>query len=233
MHIGQPLIRGLRALVFAVACVAVTAALHFAAGGALISFESVRDRHRGPDAPLAYGLGGSQRGLGVLTDRLRARAVGPARCGSSSALRARAARWCRARRWLLAHALAMGVTALWLARGDAALAAFLDLLVLAFGPGLLAAAAQSGAARSVPPRRLACRLPTGSARSSTLLASAVPRRGPPVPLGLLSVTRSLDGARRPGGTVRAARRTDDFFACRPIRVGRPCAPSCGPSADAS
>ena len=40
VHIGQPLIRGLRALVFAVACVTVTAALHFIASGSLICFET-------------------------------------------------------------------------------------------------------------------------------------------------------------------------------------------------
>jgi hypothetical protein len=177
VHIGQPLIRGLRALVFAVACVAVTAALHFAAGGALISFGAFTAAIAAVAGP-AYCLGGRRRGMGVL-------AVACALAQSGLHVwfilaSGHAQHVVPGPAMILVHALAMGVTAMWLARGDAALAAFLDLLILAFGPGLwLRLLAADGPV--LPPLPLA-RFADGVRPRLALLASAVPRRGPPAPL---------------------------------------------------
>ncbi|MEU5155159.1 hypothetical protein [Glycomyces sp. NPDC021274] len=174
MHIGQPLIRGLRALVFAVACVAVTAALHFMAGGSLLSFGTFATAVA-VLAPPAYCLGDRQRGTGVI-----AAACALAQSGLHvwfMVASGHAHHLAPSPMMLLAHALAMAVTAVWLARGDAALAAFLELLILAFGPGLwLRLLKAEGPA--LPPRRLACAL-EGVRPQLTLLAAAVPRRGPP------------------------------------------------------
>jgi len=173
VHIGQPLIRGLRALVFAVACVAVTAALHFIAGGTLLSFGTFTAAVA-VLAPPAYSLGDRQRGIGALT----------AACAlAQSGLHAwfifasgHAHHLMPGPAMLLAHALAMAVTAVWLARGDAALAAFLELLVLAFGPGLRLRLLEA-AGPVLHPRRIATDLE--DVRPQLLLATAAPRRGPP------------------------------------------------------
>ena len=175
MHIGQPLIRGLRALVFAVACVAVTAALHFIAGGALLSFGTFAAAVAVLTPP-AYCLGGAQRGTGVLA----------AACAlAQSGLHAwfifasgHAHHLVPGPTMLLAHALAMAATAVWLARGDAALAAFLELLILAFGPGLWLRLLEA-AGPVLSPRRIATS-PERVRPALTLLATTVPRRGPPV-----------------------------------------------------
>ncbi|MDN3239152.1 hypothetical protein [Glycomyces tritici] len=174
VHIGQPLIRGLRALVFAVACVTVTAALHFIASGSLICFETFAIAVA-VLTPLAYCLGGRQRGMGVLTAASAFAQSGLHLWFTASPEHAHHV--LPGPGMFLAHALAMCVTALWLARGDAALAAFLDLLILAFGPGLwLRLLKAEGPV--LPPRRLTHVL-EGVRPHLTLLAAAVPRRGPP------------------------------------------------------
>lgn len=175
MHIGQPLIRGLRALVFAVACVAVSAALHFTAGGGPISFAAFTTAVT-VLTPAAYALGGRQRGMAVLAAACALAQSGlhvgfMLASGHAEHLKPTPA-------MILVHSLAMGVTALWLARGDAALAAFLDLLVLAFGPGLwLRLLAAAGPV--LHPRRIAT-TPERVRPQLALLATAVPRRGPPI-----------------------------------------------------
>jgi hypothetical protein len=113
--------------VFAVVCVLVSAGLHFVAGGAPVAM-SVCAAAVAAAAPLGYLLGGSQRGWAVLL---------PACASTQAALHV----WFSvgsghlehavpSPAMLLVHALAMTVCAIWLARGDAALAAFLDLLLL-------------------------------------------------------------------------------------------------------
>jgi hypothetical protein len=177
VHIDQPLIRGFRALVFAVVCVAASAGLHFAAGGALI------------DAPLfaaallpvtagAFLLGGRQRGLAAV---LAACAAAQAGLHVGFAFSTGHLHHLSLTPLMLtAHALALVVSALWLTRGEAALAAFLDLLVLTFTPALLIRLLDA-AGPALPPRPL-----TGSFERVRphllLLASAASRRGPPVAL---------------------------------------------------
>ncbi|MFC3495774.1 hypothetical protein [Glycomyces rhizosphaerae] len=174
MHIGQPLIRGLRALVFAVACVAVTAALHFIASGSLICFETFAIAVA-VLTPLAYCLGGRQRGMGVLTAATALAQTGMHLWFTAAPEHAHHA--VPSPGMILAHALAMCVTALWLARGDAALAVFLDLLILAFGPGLwLRLLKAEGPV--LPPRRFAG-APEVVRPQLAFLAAALPRRGPP------------------------------------------------------
>lgn len=174
VHIGHPLIRGLRALVFAVACVTVTAGLHFAASGSMICFETFAVAVAMVTLP-AYCIGGGQRGTVTLTAASALAQSGLHLWFTAAPEHAHHA--VPSPGMVLAHALAMGVTALWLARGDAALAAFLDLLILAFGPGLwLQLFKASGPV--LPPRRTT---PSreGVRPQLALLAAAVPRRGPP------------------------------------------------------
>jgi hypothetical protein len=174
VHIGQPLIRGLRALVFAAACAAVTAALHVIAGGSPIGSGTVTAAVA-VLTPLAYAIGGRQRGAGALT----------AACAlAQSGLHAwfilasgHAQHLVPGPSMLMAHALAMGVTAVWLARGDAALTVFLELLVIAFAPALRLRLLET-AGPVLPPRRIAPS-PEGVRPQLLLLAAAVPRRGPP------------------------------------------------------
>jgi hypothetical protein len=174
VHIGQPLIRGLRALVFAVACVAVTAALHFTASGSMICFETFAVAVAVLTPP-AYCIGGRQRGMGMLTAASALTQSGLHLWFSVAPEHAHHA--APSPGMMLAHSLAMGVTALWLARGDAALAAFLDLLILAFGPGLWLRLFKA-AGPVLPPRRSAPS-PEGVRPKLALLATALPRRGPP------------------------------------------------------
>jgi hypothetical protein len=174
VHIGQPLIRGLRALVFAVACVAVTAALHFIAGGALLSSGTFAAAVAVLTVP-AYCLGDRQRGVGVI-----AAACALAQSGLHVWFifaSGHAQHLVPGPTMMLAHALAMAVTAVWLARGDAALAAFLELLIIAFGPGLWLRLLEA-ADPVLPPRRIVTST-EGVRPQLVLLATAVPRRGPP------------------------------------------------------
>jgi hypothetical protein len=173
VHVGQPLIRGLRALVFAVACVAVTAALHFIAGGSPIGSGAFAAAVAVLTPP-AYGIGGRQRGAGALT---AACALAQSGLHAWFILASGHAHLVPGPAMTLAHALAMGATAVWLARGDAALAAFLELLVIAFGPGLWPRLLET-AGPVLPPRRIAP-APEGVRPQLLLLATAVPRRGPP------------------------------------------------------
>jgi hypothetical protein len=174
VHIGHPLIRGLRALVFAVACVAVTATLHFIASGSMICFGTFAVAVA-VLTPTAYCIGGRQRGIGVLTAASALAQSGMHLWFSAAPEHAHHA--APGPGMILAHTLAMGVTALWLARGDAALAAFLDLLILAFGPGLWLRLFKA-AGPILPPRRTAP--PREGVRPQlALLAAAVRRRGPP------------------------------------------------------
>ncbi|MEU6250121.1 hypothetical protein [Glycomyces sp. NPDC047010] len=172
MHVGRPLIRGFRALVFAVACTGVTAVLHFAAGGhvfapghlavavAAVTAAAVPlgSRQRGPVA-LVAACTAAQAVLHVwftlASGHLEHLDPGAAMTG--------------------VHLLAAAATALWLARGDAALAALADLLTLFAAPALalLVAAVPAVPVRTVPVHAAPRPRPR-------LFAAAAPRRGPPL-----------------------------------------------------
>ncbi|WP_199040542.1 hypothetical protein [Glycomyces salinus] len=174
MYIGRPLLRGFRALVFAVVCVAVSVALHVVAGGALITSGAFATAVAAL-VPLAFLLGGGQRGVPTL---LAACAV--AQSGLHlwfTADAGHAGHLMPSPTMLLVHALAAAVSAVWLARGDAALAAFCDFLVLLFGPALRLRLL--GALEPVLPPRPAAAAPPLPRPQLELLASAASLRGPP------------------------------------------------------
>ena len=173
VHIGRPIMRGFRALVFAVACTLVSAGLHFVAGGALISW-GVFAAAVAALAPIGFLLGGAQRTWTVLL---------PACAVAQAGLHV----WFTASSghlehlvpgpvMLLVHVLAMTVSAVWLARGDAALAAFLDLLVLWSAASLLLRLC-----RTAPAARLvrACAERVLAPPVLRLLCDTAARRGPP------------------------------------------------------
>ncbi|MEU5875317.1 hypothetical protein AB0A73_27600 [Glycomyces sp. NPDC047369] len=173
MHIGRPIIRGFRALVFAVACTGVSVGLHFAAGGALVSWSHFAAAALAV-APFAYLLGGAQRHWAVLLPACAVAQAGlhvwfTAGAGHLDHLVPGPV-------MLLVHMLAMAVSAIWLARGDAALAAFLDLLVLWSAAAILVLLS-----RPVPVvRRARARAERVLAPPVLrLLASSAVRRGPP------------------------------------------------------
>lgn len=173
MHIGRPFIRGLRSLVFAVVCVLVSAGLHFVAGGAPVAVSACAAAAAAV-APLGYLLGASQRGWAVLLPACASTQAGLHvwfSVGSGHLEHA-----VPSPAMLLVHALAAAVCAIWLARGDAALAAFLDLLLL-----WTAAALVLRLFTSVPARVRRAVADRGPALPPELrlLATAAARRGPP------------------------------------------------------
>ncbi|MEU5870299.1 hypothetical protein AB0A73_01910 [Glycomyces sp. NPDC047369] len=172
MHVGRPLIRGFRALVFAVACTGVTAALHFAAGG-----------HRFDPVHLAAAVAAVTAAAVPLGRRQRGPAALIAACIAAQAV---LHVWFTLASGHLAHLdpglpmtgvhlLAAAATAAWLARGDAALAALADLLTLFAAPAL----ALLLAAAPVAPARTATAYAAPRPRPR-LFAAAAPRRGPPL-----------------------------------------------------
>lgn len=174
MYIGRPLLRGFRALVFAVVCVAVSVALHVVAGGALVTAGAFATAVA-VLAPLAFAFGGGQRGVPTL---LAACAV--AQSGLHiwfSADAGHAGHLTLGPAMLLVHALAATVSAVWLARGDAALAAFCDFLILLFEP-VLRPRLLGTVEPALPPRPPAETLPLPRPCLEPL-ASAASLRGPP------------------------------------------------------
>lgn len=173
MHIGRPIIRGFRSLVFAVACVLVSAGLHFVAGGALISWDALAAAVAAV-AQAGYLLGGSQRGWTVLLPACAVTQAGlhvwfTAGTGHADHLTPSPS-------MLAVHTLAMAVCAVWLARGDAALAAFLDLLVLWTAAALVVRLLTSAPIRV---RRVAADRRSAPPPVLRLLATVASRRGPP------------------------------------------------------
>lgn len=174
MHVGQPLFRGLRALVFAVACAVVSTGLHVFAGGAPAGM--------GPFAaavaalvPVGLLFGGTRRGPAALL----------ALCGAAqsglhiwfSAGSGHPHHLVPGPAMLLVHLLAAMVSAVWLARGDAALAAFIDAVVV-----LLAAVVWPplpwAAAPDAPGRVDRCSSPAAIPAIEPLVTAAA-ERGPP------------------------------------------------------
>ncbi|MCD0443678.1 hypothetical protein LO763_08585 [Glycomyces sp. A-F 0318] len=174
MHIGRPIIRGFRALVFAVACVLVSAGLHFTAGGAPISWGAFAAAV-GAVAAAAYLLAAAQRGPLALLPACAAAQAGLHAWFTASA--GHLEHLVPSPAMLLVHALAMAVSAVWLARGDAALAAFLELLVLWTAAVLLLRLRKAAPVRL--PRARAGRVLAPPVLR--LLATTASRRGPPSP----------------------------------------------------
>lgn len=172
MHVGRPIIRGFRALVFAVACVGVSAGLHFAAGGAALTWGAFAAAVA-VLAPSAYLLGGAQRHWAVLLPACAAAQAGLHVWFALSGGHLEHA--VPEPRMLLVHALAMTVSAVWLARGDDALAAFVDLLVLWSAAAVLLRLFKAAPVRV--PRFHARRVLAPPVLR--LLASTAARRGPP------------------------------------------------------
>lgn len=173
MHIGRPFIRGFRALVFAAACAGVSSGLHFAAGAAPISWSTFAAAVLAL-APFAYLLGGAQRNWAVL---LPACAIAQAGLHAWFTVGAgHLDHLVPGRAMLLVHALAMIVSAVWLARGDAALAAFLDLLVLWSAAALVLRLSRPAPDVRAPRARVEQALAPPVLR---LLAATAVRRGPP------------------------------------------------------
>ncbi|QSB04137.1 hypothetical protein [Natronoglycomyces albus] len=178
MHIGQPLLRFLRAGIFAAVCVTVSAGLHRLAGGESISWLGYTAAALFIGAG-AYVLAGRQRGITtilsacltsqVLLHILFTLGADPAGAGTHTHHQPMA--------MVLLHAAAAGVSAVWLARGDAALAAFFDYLLLWLAPALIAFMAAA-----IPlVTSLVVRAKAECPRRSQLtgLALVAPRRGPP------------------------------------------------------
>jgi hypothetical protein len=174
VHVGQAVFRGFRALVFAVACVAVSALLHFFAGGhpfGLGTFAAavtavafailpLGNRQRGPVTLLA-ACAITQAGLHLWFT---------AASGHLEHLTPNAP-------MLLVHTLAALVSSIWLARGENAMAAFVDLLTMLIAPALLVRLLEASGP-AAPPRPAVAAAPAPNSRLE-LLASVTSRRGPP------------------------------------------------------
>ncbi|MET8161881.1 hypothetical protein ABZT47_36460 [Sphaerisporangium sp. NPDC005289] len=174
----MPVLRLLRATVFAVVCVAVSLGMHALAGGATIDvavFVGATALVTGG----AYVLSRRQRGLGALLAAAFVTQYGlhhlfsaamrppPVHGHGHGGLAVGVA-------MLLAHTVTALLSAHWLERGETALATLLRLLVAAVVT-LLVRVATPSAPRLVPRRH-------GDGASlflTRLLASAVSRRGPP------------------------------------------------------
>ncbi len=175
VHIGQPFFRGFRALVFAVVCVAVSAGLHCVAGGSVVGpgrFASAV----AVIAVLALLVGGAQRGSMFL---LVACALAQSGLHVWFSLgEGHAEHLTPSPSMLLVHSLAAVVSALWLERGESAMAAFIDFLVLLCSPGLwLRLLKPFGPA--LPPRPMPA-APVFVRIWLDALTATASRRGPPV-----------------------------------------------------
>jgi hypothetical protein len=174
VHVGQAVFRGFRALVFAVACVALSAVLHCFAGGHLFGLGTFAVTV-GAVALAALPFGNRQRGpvgLGV--------ACGIAQAGLHlwfTAASGHLEHLTPNAPMLLVHALAALVSSIWLARGEAAMAAFVDLLTLLLAPSLLVRLLEASGSPA-PPRPAVAAAPAPNSRLE-LLASVASRRGPP------------------------------------------------------
>ncbi|MGV9302724.1 hypothetical protein ACWDLG_05080 [Nonomuraea sp. NPDC003727] len=188
MDVGRPLIRALRAAVFAVACVLVSAVLHVLAGGAGVRLETMAGALTLTWAG-AFLLGRRQCGVEVLLAACFAAQYGmhhlftagappavsaPATHGHGTGLG-----------MLLVHVVAAVGSAWWLARGESALATLLHLagasVSMAWAALLLLPAVpiEFGPAVRVTPWRG----PVPPRRAP--FAVVVSRRGPPVSFSVL------------------------------------------------
>ncbi|WP_051325496.1 hypothetical protein [Glycomyces tenuis] len=172
MQVRQIPFRLLRATVFAAVTVSASALLHIWGGGAAPRPEFFA---AGLALVFAGGVaaGGRQRGFAALAPLCLAAQWGLHECFSAGAAPHDHGAGVS---MLLVHVVAALAQASWLARGEAGLAALLDLLTL-----FLARAVRPRLARArVPVFRRAFRPRTRRLRSLEPLATAISNRGPPV-----------------------------------------------------
>ncbi len=176
MHVRQAPFRLYRSAVFAAVTVSASALLHIWGGGAV--------PRPAPFAGalilafvLAFAVGGREHGFGSLAPLCLAIQVGMHVFFQSGAVTGELHDHGSGVAMLSAHLIAGLTQAAWLARGEAALAALLDLLTLFFARVLRLR--QSRTLVVVRPRTA----PPGPAplRRLEWVAVAIPRRGPPVP----------------------------------------------------
>ncbi|TDD18705.1 hypothetical protein [Nonomuraea diastatica] len=184
MHVGRPSLRALRATVFAVACVLVSAAVHVLAGGAAVR----------PGALVlalvltwagAYAIGARQRGVGVLLGACFAAEYGMHRLFTVGAEAApdplTHAHGDSGVGMFLVHVAVALLSSWWLERGETALAAIAHLAATSLSmlwAGLLLLLAVSPVTPNLPGRLRAGHAPDRLRR--LLLASSLRRRGPPL-----------------------------------------------------
>lgn len=189
MHVGRPLLRSLRAAVFAVACVLVSAALHVLAGGAAVRLGTLA-------AALAltwlgaFLLGGRQRGMDVLLGACFAAQYGMHHLFTAGAEPVAPMLTEQGHgSWLgmvLVHAVAAVGSAWWLARGDSVLATLVHLAATSLD-GLWAALllVLRTAPIEVGPTAPTALWDDPTPRRRAAFAMAVSRRGPPVRFSVL------------------------------------------------
>ncbi|MFB9724827.1 hypothetical protein [Planobispora longispora] len=174
----MPVLRLMRAAVFAVACVMASLGMHMLAGGAAVD-PAVLAGTVPPIMGGAFVLARRQRGLSVLLTAAFAAQYGLHHVFSAAAapqpLPAHAHGGLAADvAMLLAHAVTASLSAYWLERGESALATLLRLLVASVLVLLVGRAPVVRPAVSPPSAE------TGPSFVTRLLAAAVSRRGPPV-----------------------------------------------------
>ncbi|GAA2814081.1 hypothetical protein [Nonomuraea dietziae] len=189
VHVGRPLLRAIRATVFAVACVLVSAALHVLAGGAAVRPSTLAGAVALTWAG-AFLLGRRQRGVGVLLAACFAAQYGMHHLFTAGAATPPLAAPVHAHGtsglgMLLVHVAIAVMSSWWLERGESSLATILHLAVTSLGAlwtGLLVLAG----ALVVPrvPRRPRTDHEADRLRR-ILLATGVRRRGPPTLLSVL------------------------------------------------
>lgn len=184
VHVGRPLLRALRATVFAVVCVLVSAAVHVLAGGSAVRPGALVVAAAATWAG-AFALGSRQRGLGVLLTACFAAQYGMHQLFTAAAgpapVQLTHAHGDSGLGMFLAHVAIAAMSAWWLERGESALATVVHLTL-----GSLWAALALLPDAPVEPR--VTRRPRPHHESGRprglLLASGVRRRGPPIPISV-------------------------------------------------
>ena len=175
MHVRQAPFRLFRSAVFAVVTVSASALLHLWGGGAAA--------RPGPFAGalalvfvLGFAVGGRQRGFASLSPLCLAVQWGLHGCFQSGAATGELHDHGSGVPMLSVHLIAALAQAAWLARGEAALSALLDLLTMFFARVLrfrLERPLTAAGARKAPPG-------PPPLRSLETVATSISRRGPPL-----------------------------------------------------
>ncbi|MEV0228270.1 hypothetical protein [Nonomuraea sp. NPDC050786] len=186
MHIGRPVLRAMRAAVFAAVCVLVSAALHGFAGG-----EPVRPGILLGASVLAwagaYLLGGSQRGMGALLAACFATQYGMHQlfgAGTANAVTAGHEHGTGVGMFLV-HAMTALISAWWLERGESALAALLQLAVTTVRRWWKVLLVLTGGLVGTSPHSRRRPWDEHVPFPRSRFAAAISRRGPPVRFSLI------------------------------------------------
>ncbi|GGK74608.1 hypothetical protein Sme01_34170 [Sphaerisporangium melleum] len=189
MHIGRPFWRALRAAVFAVACVLVSAALHVLAGGAPVSAGTLAVALVLTWAG-AFLLARRQRGLDVLLVACFAAQYGLHHLFLVGAMTGPSSPWTDEHGtglgMLLIHATMAVFSAFTLERGETALATIVHLAVTSVHALLAVIGLLLGAPADIVPHRHG-RVPDTRSRAPRRsdFGVVVSRRGPPLSLSVL------------------------------------------------